>query len=105
MMNILRVVLFMLSLTPSRGDADLRLRFVEAEAIVNATPDEQLQDTLARIAWKESGFRPDVADCRLRGDGGRALGVFQVQPRSGAERVAACGELDGQARLALERVE
>jgi hypothetical protein len=104
-MIVLRVLLFMLTLSPSRGDADIELRFREAAAIVNATSNERLQDTLTRIIWKESSFRAEVADCRIKGDKGRAMGAFQIQPRSSAEREIACGDLDGQARLALERIE
>lgn len=104
-MNILRIVLFMLTLAPSRGDADMTLRFAEATAIANVTADAQLQDTLTKIVFHESSFRAKVADCRIKGDGGRSLGAFQLQPRSDSERAMACGDLSGQARLALSRVE
>lgn len=104
-MSALRVLLLMLGLSPARSDADIAHRLELAAAIDAATDDAHLQDVLARIARHESGFRPEVADCRVRGDHGRSLGAFQVQPRTPAERKALCGPLEGQARIALARVE
>lgn len=98
---ILRIVLGMLLLCPARNARDLAYRFDLAEAISSATDDPHEQDILTRIAWFESAYRSDVAACGVRGDRGRSLGVFQVQPRSPTERRNACGNLAQQADLAL----
>lgn len=101
-MHILRIVLFMLDLSPSRGEADIMFRWQLAEAIAAKTDDTFEQDVLARIAFHESNFRPEVAICRVKG--GPARGAFQIEPRSTAEARTACGPLEGQAALALARV-
>ncbi len=103
--SALRVLLVLLGLSPSRGDADVLHRLALASAIVDATSDEHLQDVLGRIAFYESNFTRSVADCRVKGDHGSALGAFQVQPRSPVERRLLCGPLDGQVRIALARIE
>lgn len=54
----------------------------------DATPHEAR--ILQSIAAHESGFRRDVATCRVLGDGGRAYGVGQIHPRSAAEAKCAC---------------
>lgn len=49
-------------------------------------------------------MRPDVLDCRVRGDNGRARSAWQVHPRSREEAEALCGSLEEGARVALDRV-
>ncbi len=101
---VLRIVLGMLALAPARGSNDLDLRWDLAAGIAAATDDPHEQDVLTRIAWFESGFRKNVAECRLRGDHGRSHGFFQVQPRSPMDAQAACGSSAEQAALALRYV-
>ena len=103
-LSVLRIVLGMLALAPSRGPLDLEFRWDLAAGIAEATDDPREQDVLTRIAWYESGFRRNVARCEIRGDRGRSLGTFQVQPRSPIERHDACGSLVDQAALALRFV-
>ncbi len=67
----------------------------------DATPHEAR--LLLSIAAHESGFRRDVVQCLVLGDGGRAFGAWQIHPRSPQERRAACA-LGPAARLALARV-
>lgn len=94
----------MLALSPSRGTLDLEFRWDLAEGIAAATDDPREQDVLTRIAWFESGFRRNVAGCRLRGDRGRSLGTFQVQPMTWDDAREACGTPAEQATLALRYV-
>ncbi len=102
-MNILRVLLFMLHMLPSRGDADVRHRMVIAEAIVSATDDEHEQNLLASIARWESFYRIDVATCAVRGPQGE-LSAWQILPRNDGERRALCKSFEVDARIALARV-
>lgn len=103
-MNALRVLLVMLATLPARDDRDTVFRYYLAEAIVAATDDVVEQNTLAKIARWESGYRRDVAACRVNGDHGGAFGSFQVHPRSPQERKAICASLEGSARAALVRI-
>jgi hypothetical protein len=103
-LSVLRIVIGMLALAPSRGPLDLDFRWDLAAGIAEATDDPREQDVLTRIAWYESGFRRNVSRCEIRGDRGRSLGTFQVQPRTSAERRDACGSLTVQAALALRFV-
>jgi len=73
-----------------------------AVASTTATPHEAA--LLISIAHHESGGRPEVWDCRIRGDAGRARGAWQIHPRSRDEYRVACGSLEEQAALALVRV-
>jgi hypothetical protein len=101
-MAVLRVLLGMLALLPARSAADLDLRWEHAAAIVAATDDVREQDVLTRIERFESGFRANVARCEAghKGDGGRSLGSFQVQPITPADARRACGSPLEQAALA-----
>jgi hypothetical protein len=100
-MTFLRVLLEMLALAPYRDDADLLLRTQLADAIVQATDDAREQTVLARLAWFESNYRRHVASCKVKGDHGAALGLFQIQPRSKRDREQACGTLADQVDVAL----
>lgn len=104
MLAFLRVLFLMLALAPSRGDADLLFRSQLASTITLATDDAREQGVLARIAWLESSYRKSVASCRVKGDGGKSLGTFQVQPMTEADRALACGPLPGQVDVALRYV-
>lgn len=75
-----------------------------AEAIALVSDDLLDQEVLARIAWYESALRADVAECRTRGDRGRALGLFQLHPIDPRDAAPACGDYADQARLALSYV-
>ena len=101
----LRVLLGMISLAPIRGPLDLEFRWDLAQGIATATDDPREQDVLTRIAWFESGFRQNVARCQLRGDRGRSLGSFQVQPMSRMDARDACADVAAQASLALRYVQ
>lgn len=105
-MATLRVLLFMIELFALRGDKDLAFRWELADAIATATDDVQQQETLALIAARESGFRRNVARCEIKGDGGKSLGTFQLQPiDAGHARRACSADLREQARLAKSYVE
>lgn len=84
--------------------ASLPYRTEIAEAIVMATDDIREQEVLTRIAWYESALRPDVARCSVRGDHGRSLGLFQIQPIDPRDRGRACGSVHDQVALALSYV-
>ena len=103
-MKALKVLLIMVSLAPIRGAKDFDFRWQLAEAIAAATDDDDEVRVLARIAWFESGYRRNVARCEIKGDNGRSLGTFQVQPMTPADRAAACGALDRQVDVALRYV-
>jgi len=100
----LRVFLGMLSLVPGRSARDVERRWEIAEAIAMVTDDVREQDVLTLIARYESGYRADVSDCATKGDRGRSLGTFQVQPQTPSDARAACGSPLEQARLALAYV-
>lgn len=74
-----------------------------ARAILAVTDDPHEMLLLARIAFRESSFRPEVSDCRVKGRQGE-LGAWQVLPRSAAEARELCASLEGSARVALSRV-
>lgn len=75
-----------------------------AIAVMSVTEDPHEVSLLLSIAAHESGDRVEVWRCDVKGDAGRALGAFQIHPRSSAERVSACGPLVVQAGQALVRV-
>ncbi len=103
-MSALRVMLIMLALAPQRGEKDLAFRYELAQAIVYVTDDVIEQNTLARLAWFESGYRRAVARCEISGDHGKSRGVFQVQGITPYDREAACGSLGQQVELAVRYV-
>lgn len=74
-----------------------------ARAILAVTDDPHEMLLLARIAFRESSFRPEVSDCRVKGRQGE-LGAWQILPRSATEASRLCVSLEGDARLALERI-
>jgi hypothetical protein len=101
-MNPFLIVLYqMIMLAPLRGDADTLLRSQLANAIVEGTDDAREQTILARLAYFEGSYSRHVASCAVKGDNGRSLGLFQVQPRSTEDKREACGTLAAQVRVAL----
>ena len=106
-MTALPLFIFIVSLSPLRGERDYGFKWALAEAIVDAAPDDvQTQRTLARIAWLESAFRRAVARCEIKGDRGASLGAFQVKPIDRGDDKRACsGDLRDQARLAKSYVD
>jgi hypothetical protein len=56
------------------------------------------------IAYHESGLRQSVRDCRVAGDNGRSMGLFQLMKGwawQGHSKEEICGSDEVQARLAL----
>jgi len=99
---IIKVLLSIISLTPIRNISDFELKWDIAEAIANATDEPVEQDTLVKIAWLESGFRKRVASCQVKGDRGKSLGIFQIQPISQYDFHDACGNVQEQVNIALK---
>ncbi len=102
-MTFLRVLLYMLRLVVQRDEADLLFRTELSVAIVAATDVAQGQRQLAKLARFESSFRRDVAECRIKGAAGEVT-AWQIIPRNDAERARLCVSLEGDARVALERI-
>ncbi len=100
-MSFLPILLAILLISPGRGDADLLFKTQLSYAIAEGTDDPKEQEELRRIAWYESGYRRSVASCKVKGDGGKSHGTFQVQPRSPEDRADACGTLQRQVAVAL----
>src|SRR5260221_1647691 len=86
----------MAAMVPVRSQKDWLIREEFAWAIGTLTSDSLEQRLLVRIAAYESGFRPDVADCKVTGDHGASLGAWQVQPRTEQERQDSCSGLLAQ---------
>lgn len=84
---------------------DIVLAKEVATGIAGATTEPWETETLARIAyWESGGIRKDVANCTIIGKIGER-GVFQILPRSVSEQTAACAsDYTVQARLALGRI-
>jgi len=101
MENVFIIFLFILELLPGRGLYDISFRYDIAEAIVSVTDNIQEQKTLARIIRWESGYRKNVFRCEKKGDKGKSLGLFQIQPMSEYDKKLACGTLYQQTSLAL----
>lgn len=101
---VLRVILSILSLSPVRSSEDFDFKWDIAEAISNSTDDVRQQDILIRIAYYESNFRRSVAKCSIKGDKGKSLGIFQVQPISKYDSKFACGSVENQVKLALNYI-
>lgn len=74
--------------------------------IVRTTTDFQSIETLIKIArWESGGFRKDVGTCKVKGDHGAALGIFQVHPFNDQEREDLCSpDYAKQAAVALFHV-
>ena len=100
-MLLVAVLYQMIMLAPLRGDADTLLRTQLANAIVEGTDDAREQTVLARLAFFEGSYSRHVASCRVKGDHGKSLGLFQIQPRSTHDREQACGTLAAQVDVAL----
>ncbi len=104
-MSALSVLLVMAALAPIRGPRDYGYRWALAEAIASSTDDAQEQGVLARLAWYEGGFRRNVARCEIKGDHGKSLGAFQIQPMSARDARDACSlDLRDQVGLALRYI-
>jgi hypothetical protein len=79
-----------------------------AEAAAKETPlpggEAATKKLLLAIARHESGFRSDVIRCRLKGDGGKAHGAYQIHPEGFGSHTSAevCGSDRLQARLAAK---
>lgn len=101
-MTPLDLIALSLAWGPLRGAADLDARAHVASAIVSATDDQAEARTLMRLAWTESRFVPRVGRCARDVTAG---GFFQVVGREPDEWRRACGRVEGQAALALERVQ
>ena len=102
------LLLYMVTLLAPRGEKDVLFRAELATAIVEATPDAEERLTLARLAKFEAGYRRNVARCEVKGDKGKSLGEFQIQPICAPDpaipcrdRKLACGSLPEQVGLAL----
>jgi hypothetical protein len=97
------LVEYMAELLPPTARDDRAYRVELAAAIVSVTDDPWERRQLAKIPRFESNYRRDVGECRVLGKVGE-MGAWQVLPRSHAERETLCVSLEGDARLALERV-
>lgn len=102
-MNASILLAVMLFLMPGRGATDVAFRLELAEAIAGVTDDLQEQLLLAGIPRWESSYRRDVAECRRKGPQGE-LGAWQILARNDDERRLLCVSLEGDARVALERI-
>lgn len=96
---VLRVFLGILLLSPARNPRDFEAKWTFAEAIVEATDDLREEDVLTRIGFYESNY-----GIRARGDRGRSLGAFQIQPITPSDRAMATGTVFEQAKLAVAYV-
>lgn len=103
MLLYVELALYMHALEPARSEEDF-LRYVRlGEAIESATTDPQEAFVLARIAWFESHFREDVVTCKKLGSVGDRS-AWQVVPRGPADAKRLCKSIEGDAKLALERL-
>jgi hypothetical protein len=74
-------------------------------AIASITTDPSEAETLLKISrWESGGFRRDIATCKVKGDHGQALGLWQVHPRNKDETKAMCASIREQAVVALNRI-
>jgi hypothetical protein len=93
--------------TPVESEEAGRARYVEiANAIDSASGgNRQLAALLASVSFYESGWRADVDDGRVRGDGGRACTLWQLRlPREQCDELVLDRERAARhARAALER--
>ena len=98
--SIIRVLLSIIGLSPIRNTNDFDLKWDIANAIVETTNEPQQQDTLVLIAYYESNFSNRVATCTKKGDKGKSLGLFQIQPITKYDAKYACGTPAEQVKLA-----
>lgn len=103
-MNVFWITVYLLGAYPITQERDYSYRAELAEAIAEVTDDEWEQRQLARIAVYESLLLPSVGRCAKRGDGGLALGPYQIHARSGREYRDTCASLVEASKIALERV-
>lgn len=72
-------------------------------AIATVTTEDWEAETLAKIAWWESGFRKEYVDCTIVNS--KARGAFQVVPFTRAEVLDACSSnFEIQTKLARDRL-
>lgn len=102
-MDAFRLFLFTLQLLAPPSEDAVRHRVALVDAVQAATSDPLEQLVLLKVARFESSFRRDVGACRVRGPQGE-LGAWQILARSDAERARLCVSLEGDARVALERI-
>lgn len=100
-MHALAVFLLMIELVEIRGPKDFDYRWQLAEAISEGTEDPDERRVLARLGFYEGGYRRAVARCEIKGDGGKSVGAFQVQPASPKDAKMACGTLSEQVDVAI----
>jgi len=100
-MLMLPILLYILGMLPAQSEPDLLFRTQLAHAISEGTSDVREQIILARLAWFEGGYRRSVASCKIKGDGGKSQGIFQIQPRDAQDKRDACGTLNAQVAVAL----
>lgn len=88
------------------GQYDRQTMAAVVNGIVKTTSDLREVETLIRIArWESGGFRADVASCKIKGDHGRAMGIFQVHPITLQEQNDLCSlDYAKQAAVALSHV-
>lgn len=73
--------------------------------IVQTTQDPREVEILIKIARFESGgWRADVGTCKVKGDQGHAMGIFQVHPFNMQEQNDLCADYAKQAAVALYHV-
>jgi hypothetical protein len=78
----------------------MNLFLVALLSVAGVTDDAHEQRLLLSIAWHESGWRWDVAQCDVKGDNGRALGMWQVHTTD----TRVCSDFRYAAEVALRRV-
>lgn len=102
-MSELALVLLMIRLLPISGVDDFNERWRIAQAVAAVTDDPHEQRLLVSIARWESNYRVDVTDCKKLGPQGE-VSAWQILARSADERASLCVSVEGDARLALQRL-
>lgn len=105
-MNLEQAALIFTTRLAGHNLADASVMQETVIAVTSTVTDVQEIETLLKIARYESGgFRRDIADCRVRGDSGDALGLFQVHAINKQEKIDLCSsDYKKQVRVALSRV-
>jgi hypothetical protein len=98
-----KLLIFTLRLLPAPTDAELayRVELVEACAAVSANKTERY--LCAKIPRFESLYRIDVGRCEVKGAAGE-LSAWQILPRGEKDKERLCKTLEGDARVAIERI-
>lgn len=94
------VAAFMMYLAPTSNPARYEAIAADIVQVAEADPidNDPLRTSLllASIAFRESQYRPDVETCKVRGDNGKALGLWQTHSSD-----AVCRDRVTAARVAL----